>query len=107
MSNKSIISLAVVCITIVVAVALPKFLRARNTASAASCINYLRQLDGAKQQWALENHKATNDVPSWPEITPYLKNPVACPHGGTYTLGRVAELPKVRGDILRKGTRKS
>jgi len=94
MSKKPLVLFVVFLVIVVVAVALPSFIRARNTPSAASCINFLRQLDGAKQQWALENHKATNDAPSWPEITPYLKNPAVCPHGGTYTLGRVSELPK-------------
>jgi hypothetical protein len=93
MCNKSLILLAVAFVAVVLAVTIPRFLRARNTPSQASCINYLRQLDGAKQQWALENDKATNDVPPWAEITPYLKNPVACPQGGIYTLGRVGDLP--------------
>jgi len=55
---------------------------------AATCINNLRQIDGAKQQWALENKKAAEDVPAAGDIAPYLRgNAVpACPAGGVYTL---------------------
>jgi len=68
---------------------------ARFTApSQQSCINNLRQIDGASQQWALENHKMTSDVPAWSDIQPYLKGPLSCPQGGTYILGRVQDLPK-------------
>src|ERR1051326_8923181 len=94
MSNKSIILLAILLAVVVLAVALKGFIRARDTPSATSCINGLRQLDGAKQQWALENSKTSNDIPEWDAITPYLKNPVSCPDVGAYTLGRVGELPK-------------
>jgi hypothetical protein len=58
-----------------------------------SCINNLRQLEGAKQQWALEFHKGTNDVPTWDDLRPILKPKLSCPRGGTYSLGRMGELP--------------
>ena len=56
-------------------------------------LNNLRQLDGAKEQWKLENPKATNDVPTWEDLLPYLRQKPACPQGGTYFLGRVGETP--------------
>src|SRR5205814_7864783 len=62
-----------------------------------SCITRLRIIDGAKQNWALDHHKTTNDVPTWYDIRGYLSRrgeiPV-CPAGGVYTLGRVGEQPK-------------
>ena len=66
--------------------------------SANSCINNLRQLDGATQQWALEHHKGTNEVPHWRDIHPYVlltrsgKFP-PCPQGGKYTLGPAGGSP--------------
>ena len=58
------------------------------------CINNLRQIDAAKQQWALENNKTANDVPTEEDLLPYLRNdfPV-CPSGGTYTIGAVGVPP--------------
>lgn len=71
----------------------------RITKSSNPCINSLRVLDGAKQQWSLENHKTNNEAVTWEDIRPYLgptgaqQKPV-CPEGGIYTLGRVNESPK-------------
>ncbi|HEY9509044.1 MAG TPA: prepilin-type cleavage/methylation domain-containing protein [Verrucomicrobiae bacterium] len=48
------------------------FYEARNTPASNSCINNLRQLDGATQQWGLENQKAPTNTPSWSELKPYL-----------------------------------
>jgi len=61
------------------------------------CINRLRMIEGSKQQWMLENHKTTNDVPTWDDIRPYLNREgkiPSCPWGGTYTLGRMDEQPR-------------
>jgi hypothetical protein len=60
----------------------------------AGCINNLRQIDGAKQQWALENRKTITDVPTEKDVAPYLKNAIPkCPGGGTYTLGAAGAAP--------------
>lgn len=42
-------------------VVLPNFIRARTIRATNACINNLRQIDAAKQQWALENNKADTD----------------------------------------------
>jgi hypothetical protein len=63
--------------------------------SGESCINNLRQIEGATEQWALEQHKTTNDTPSWEEVCVHLKGGrPACPEGGTYTLGRLGTSPR-------------
>ena len=80
------------------AVGVPNFIRARATRAAAPCINNLRIIDAAKNEWALEIGKTTNNAPTWDDVRPYLPDsrshsiPV-CPDGGTYTLGRVGEPP--------------
>jgi hypothetical protein len=62
------------------------------------------QIEGAKEQWALEQSKTTNDTPTWSDLSPYIywsgftnrwfTNGIpVCPEGGIYTLGRVGELP--------------
>lgn len=62
--------------------------------AVAACINNLRQIDGAMQQWALENKKTASDVPTAKDIAPYLKDGIPkCPAGGTYTPHTVAEEP--------------
>jgi hypothetical protein len=77
------------------AIAIPNFVKARATSQQNACINNLRQIDAAKQQWALENNKKITDTPTWDDIKPYLRGPVPlyCPAGGTYTINAVGEKP--------------
>jgi len=71
-----------------------------------ACINNLRQLDGAKQQWALENNKQAQDVPTAREIAVYLSDNTlpACPAGGQYALNAIGAVPTctVAGHALPK-----
>jgi predicted RNase H-like nuclease (RuvC/YqgF family) len=64
-------------------------------AMTAACINNLRVIDGAKQQWALENQKPASALLTAADLTPYLRGnalPV-CPAGGVYTLNPVGIAP--------------
>jgi hypothetical protein len=82
-------------IGLLAAIAIPNFVRARSTAQRNACINNLRMLDGAKQQWALENKKEAADTPTESEIRIYFPNrpfPV-CPAGGSYTINAVGADP--------------
>jgi len=68
------------------------------------CINNLRRIDAAKQQWALENNKVANDIPTEQDLLPYLRDntfPV-CPSGGTYTIGAAGNPPtcSIPGHVL-------
>ena len=76
------------------AIAIPNFVKARATAQRNACINNLRQLDAAKQQWALEKGKVADDVPTKEDLLPYLRRWPVCPQGGTYTLGPVGKSPR-------------
>lgn len=53
-------------------IAIPYFIEARGTAAQSSCINNLRQIDGAKQQWALEELRAPTAIPTFDDIAVYL-----------------------------------
>ncbi len=58
------------------------------------CISNLRQIDAAKQQWALENNKTETAVPTIADLLPYLANGFpSCPSGGRYSINAVSELP--------------
>src|SRR4051812_18058032 len=90
-TNLKIVIAAVACALLVFVVLIPNFTRARTGSGGIACGAYLRQIDDAKAQWALENHKTVNDTPSWKEVGDYLKAIPKCPHGGTYILGRWGE----------------
>jgi prepilin-type N-terminal cleavage/methylation domain-containing protein len=66
------IMIVVAIIGLLAAIAIPNFLRARQTSQTNACINNLRQIDSAKQQWALENGiAATGVVPTAANIETY------------------------------------
>jgi hypothetical protein len=93
-----VVAVVAVYLFLLCAVVLPNFIRARSTSAQNACINNLRQIDGAKQQWALENNITNDAKPSWANVQPYMgrgsqgESP-KCPQGGTYILGRLSELP--------------
>ena len=90
------IALSALLLPMMLAIAIPNFVKARETAQMNACINNLRMIDAAKQQWALENGKMPGDVPTAQDLKPYLgKNGVfpTCPAGGTYTIGAVSNAP--------------
>ena len=66
------IMIVVAIIGLLAAIAIPNFVRARTTAQQNACINNLRQIDGAKQQWALETKAAPTAAPVLSNIQPYL-----------------------------------
>jgi prepilin-type N-terminal cleavage/methylation domain-containing protein len=77
------IMIVVAIIGLLAAIAIPNFIRARTKSQQNACINNLRQLDGAKQQWALEEKKTSSDSPTSANLTPYL---------GRGALGSVANM---------------
>ena len=76
------IMIVVAIIGLLAAIAIPNFIKARTTAQKNACINNLRQIDGAEQQWALETKQAAAAVPAYTDISSYMRNSVICPSGG-------------------------
>ena len=92
------IMIVVAIIGLLAAIAIPNFVKARNTAQATGCINNLRQIDGAKQTWALEKGMGPDATPDADALKPYIKvdknnNIPGCPAQGTYSINSVGTLP--------------
>ena len=66
------IMIVVAIIGLLAAIAIPNFVHARTTSQQNACINNLRQIDGAKQTWALENHLVPTATPQDSDIQPFL-----------------------------------
>ena len=86
------ILIVVAIIALLASIAIPSYVRARNTSQQKACINNLRQIEGGAQTWALETRKASSDSYALDDIKPYIKlnsaNIIpACPAGGTYSPG--------------------
>ena len=88
------IMIVVAIIGLLAAIAIPNFIKARETARKNTCINNLRLIDGAIQQWALETSKNSSDAVTLSSLTTYLgrggtgtinaTGGVKCPSSGTY-----------------------
>ena len=92
------IMIVVAIIGLLAAIAIPNFVKARNTAQATGCINNLRMIDGAKQTWALEKGMGPDATPDNEALKPYIKvdshnNIPGCPAQGSYTINPVGNLP--------------
>ena len=101
------IMIVVAIIGLLAAIAIPNFVKARTTSQTNACINNLRQIDGAIQQWALEQKKAPTDAVQYTDISGYLKSAVVCPAGGStasfgssYTIVDVATRPVCQIDAV-------
>jgi prepilin-type N-terminal cleavage/methylation domain-containing protein len=77
------IMIVVGLIGLLAAIALPMSVRARTTSQKNACISNLRSIEGATQQWALENSKAYDSTVTYPDISRYLKHDVTCPAAGS------------------------
>ena len=74
------------------------------TAQLNACISNLRQIELAKQQWALENDKTAAALPTVQDLLPYFPDEVipVCPAGGIYTINAVGQPPtcSISGHVL-------
>jgi prepilin-type N-terminal cleavage/methylation domain-containing protein len=77
------IMIVVAIIGLLAAIAIPNFVQARTQSQMNACINNLRQIDGAIQQYALEQNQSSSASVTYGEISIYLKRNVVCPSGGT------------------------
>ncbi len=88
------IMIVVSIIGLLSAIAMPSFVRARNTSQANACINSMRQVDSAIQEWALETGATDSTAPVYapagivPGVQDYIKGgrPATCPLGGDVVL---------------------
>lgn len=97
------IMIVVLIIGILVSIAVPNFVKARESARSRSCIQNLRQIDSAINQWAMTNNiPATHsgaviisdlcrDDTGWGQR--YLKSMPICPAGGTYANPLLSQTP--------------
>ena len=88
------IMIVVMIIGLLAAIALPGFARARTTAQTNACINNLRQIDSAKDQYAIETGLADGAATTMAALLPYLKATPVCPvAGATYSTNVIATNP--------------
>ena len=97
------IMMVITLIGLLAALAIPSFVNARTKSRINSCINNLRQLNSAKDQWAMENAKMETDTVALSDVAPFIKGGVpTCPASGTYefTVVRTGATCTVTGHVL-------
>src|SRR5438046_893650 len=90
------IMIVVLIIGILLAIAVPNFVKARETSRTKSCIANLTQINSAKEQWAMDNNKADGATVTMADIAggnTYLRSAPACPSSGTYTVNVIGTSP--------------
>jgi prepilin-type N-terminal cleavage/methylation domain-containing protein len=78
------IMIVVLIIGILLAIAIPNFMKARETSRTKACITNLKQIQTAKEQWAMDNKKASTDTPDIADLCGanlYIKQEPLCPCG--------------------------
>jgi prepilin-type N-terminal cleavage/methylation domain-containing protein len=86
------IMVVVAIIGLLAAIAIPNFIKARESSQKNACIENLKKMDGAKHMWAIEKKKISADVPQDTDLfgsTLYIREKPSCPASGTYTLNDV------------------
>jgi prepilin-type N-terminal cleavage/methylation domain-containing protein len=66
------IMIVVAIIGLLAAIGIPNFVKARETSQTNACINNLRMIDEAKQEWGLELGQAAGVMPSGGQLAPYM-----------------------------------
>lgn len=80
------IMIVVVIIGLLAAMAIPAFNKVRETSQAKTCVNNLRQIASASDQYFLENGgQTTVALTALVGVNEYIKATPDCPAGGTYT----------------------
>jgi len=83
------IMIVVAIIGLLAAIAIPNFVKARTASQKNACIANLKQVEGAKATWAMENKKNNADTPLDADLfgaAAYVRTKPECPGGGTYAL---------------------
>jgi general secretion pathway protein G len=59
-----------------------------------TCIANLKQIDSAKEQWAMDRHKDAGALPKASNLAPeYIKVMPTCPSGGKYVINPIGTDP--------------
>ncbi len=94
------IMIVVLIIGILMAIAVPNFIKARENSRRNSCIANLKQIDSAKEQYAMDQKLATGGAVTMANLTDpttgYIKGAATgplCPSGGAYTVNVVGTSP--------------
>lgn len=96
------IFVVVAILGILLMIAIPNFTAARDKVKKDACVNNLRQIKLAKEQWAIENNMDFSNTPDAANLNSYIRsgtNSLNCPldsahnFGTSYNIGNIGNDP--------------
>jgi len=90
------IMIVVAIIGLLAAIAIPNFVKARDTSQRNACIANLKQIETAKSNWCMEQKKSLTDTPVDSDLygnDKYIRVAPECPGGGSYGINQVDVTP--------------
>ena len=90
------VMIVVLIIGILLSIAVPQWVRLRERSWARACQANLRQIEAAKEQFAMENNLSNGSSCTMADLWPaYMKGSILpdCPAGGVYTVGNIGVEP--------------
>ena len=82
------VMIVVLVISIMLAIAVPSWIKVRETSNKTACDDNRHHILQAKQFWMQDQGKVSTDVATSADLVPtYIKSFPKCPEGGTYTIG--------------------
>ena len=90
------IMIVVLIIGILLAIAVPNFVKARESSRQKACVSNLKQIQSASEQWAMDKKQAGSATPLDADLFGsgnYVTIKPTCPAGGTYAIGTVDSDP--------------
>jgi len=89
------IMIVVAIIGLLAAIAIPSFVKARNTSQQNACVNNMRMIDAGKEQGAMAYKLTDGNTIETATVNEYIKGGTtpSCPGGGTYAYGTIGADP--------------
>ena len=92
------LTIVVLVIGILAAIAFPNYLRARTSSRTSTCMANLKRIEDAKELWAMETHASPTATPTQTQligdpVNGYMQAWPECPENGTYTIGDMQTRP--------------
>ena len=100
------IMVVIAIIGLLVAIAIPNFIKTRQIAQARVCVENITQIESAKTQWGLDARKGNEAAPAKSDLfgsTAYIRTEPKCPtDNGSYDLKTLGERAScaIHGDGL-------
>ena len=90
------VPVVIAVIGLLAAIAIPNFVKARNSAQKNACVLNLKSINSAKMSWKVEHNKRGTDEPTDADLfgtQKYMQVKPVCPADGIYIIGPVDQKP--------------